>query len=62
MKMRNACNILIGKPEIKNSLGRHREDNIKINLVVESVGWIYPAQNRVRWRSLVNTVLDILVL
>jgi hypothetical protein len=43
MQMRNVCNIFFGKPEIKNSLGRHRlrwEDNIKVDLV-GSVNWIY---------------------
>jgi hypothetical protein len=33
--MRNTCNILVGKPEVKRPLGRSRlgwEDNIKIDI------------------------------
>jgi hypothetical protein len=36
-KMRNACRILVGKPEGRRSLGRHRhkwEYNIKMDLRV----------------------------
>jgi hypothetical protein len=39
-KNRNAYRILVGKPERKGPLGRHRhrwEDNIKINL--REIGW-----------------------
>jgi hypothetical protein len=35
-EMRNACNVLVGKPEGKRPSGRHRrrkEDNIEINLM-----------------------------
>ena len=37
---RNACNILVGKPEGKKPLVRHRhrwEDNIKMG--VKEIGW-----------------------
>jgi hypothetical protein len=55
--------ILLGKPEEKRPIGRHRhkwKDNIKID--VQGVGcggtdWIELAQNRDRWRALVNAVL-----
>jgi hypothetical protein len=53
---------LVGKPEEKRPLGRHRrrcEDNIKMD--VEEVGggrgdWMELAQDRDRWRALVSTV------
>jgi len=60
--------VLVGKPEGKRPLGRHRhrwEDNIKINLK-EVVGcgvldWIELAQNRDRWLALVNAVMNLRV-
>ena len=57
----------MGKPEGKRPLGRPRrrwEDNIKMNLQdVGCVGmdWIELAQNRDRWRALVNAVMNIRV-
>jgi hypothetical protein len=39
-KRRNACKILVGKPEVKRPLGRPRhrwENNIKTNL--REIGW-----------------------
>ena len=59
--------ILVGKPEEKRPLGRPRrrwEDNIKIDLqeVGRSCGdWMELAQNRDRWRALVNTVRNLRV-
>ena len=52
------------KPEGKRPLGRPRrrwEDNIKMDLQeVEGVGgdWMELAQDRDRWRALVNTVMN----
>ena len=59
--------ILMGKPEEKKPLGRPRsrwEDNIKMDL--QEVGcwrmdWIGLAQDRVRWRALVNAVMNLRV-
>jgi hypothetical protein len=60
--------VLVGKPEGKRPVGRPTrrwEDGIRIDLkgfgwwVVE---WIYLAQNRDRWRVLVNTVINLRVL
>jgi hypothetical protein len=53
--VRGAYNILVGKPEGRRSLGRHRytwEDNIKIDLGEKGFGdvdWINLAQDRDRW-------------
>jgi hypothetical protein len=65
---KNACRLLVGKPEGRRSLGRTRRrwlDNIRMYLVeVEwgNVDWIGLAQNRHRWRALVNSVLNLRVL
>ena len=55
--------VLVGKPEGKRPLGRPRrrwEDNIKMDL--EEVGgggdWMELAQDRYRWRALVNKVMN----
>jgi hypothetical protein len=59
---------LVGKPEGKSPHGRPRhrsEDGIRIDLREigwGSVKWIQSAQDRDRWRALVNTVMNYLVL
>jgi predicted small integral membrane protein len=64
---RNACRLLVGKPEGKRPLGRPRRrrvDNIRIYLgEVEwvDVDWIGLAQDRNRWRALVNSVFNVRV-
>jgi hypothetical protein len=51
-KKKNAYTILVGKPEEKTLLGRHRyrwEDNIKMDLMETGWGamnWIHLARNR----------------
>jgi hypothetical protein len=58
---------LVGKPEGKRPLGRLRRrwiDNIKMDLSeirVSVVGWIGLAQDRYRWRALVNSVMNLRV-
>jgi hypothetical protein len=66
-EFRNACKILVGKPEGKRPLGRPRcrwEDNIKMGLReigFRDVDWIHWAQDRDRWRALVNTLMNLRV-
>ena len=64
---RGVYRLLVGKPEEKRPLGipRHRwVDNIK--MVLHEVGcgcmdWIKLAQDRNRWRVLVNAVINLWV-
>jgi hypothetical protein len=64
---RNVYRLLIGKPEGKRPLGRPRRrwiDNIKMDLLekgVSVVDWIGLAQDRYRWRALVNSVMNLRV-
>jgi hypothetical protein len=66
-EVRGAYNILVGRPEGRRSLGRpsHRwEDNIMMHLREIGFGdvdWIHLAQDRDRWRALVNTVINLWV-
>jgi hypothetical protein len=62
---RNAYILLVGKPEGRRPLGRPRRlwvDNIRMDLgEVEwgDVDWIGLAEDRNRWRALVNSVLNL---
>jgi hypothetical protein len=64
---KNASMLLVGKPEGKRPPGRPRRrwvDNIRMNLGEVrwgDVDWIYLAQDRNRWRVLVNSVLNLRV-
>jgi hypothetical protein len=59
--------LLVEKPEGKRRLGRPRcrwIDNIKMYLLeieLNVVDWIGLAQDRYRWRSLVNSVMNLWV-
>jgi hypothetical protein len=65
---KNVYNVLVGKPEGKRPLGRPRrrwEDGIRMDLREigwGSVEWIQWAQDRGRWRNLVNMVMKLRVL
>jgi hypothetical protein len=60
---RGVYSVLVGRPEVKRTLGRakHRwEDNIKMDLreiAIDRANWIRLAEDRVRWRAFVNTVM-----
>jgi hypothetical protein len=66
-EVRGAYNILVGRPEGRRLLGRPKrrwEDNVKMDLREIGFGdvdWIHWAQDRNRWRALVNTVMNLLV-
>jgi hypothetical protein len=65
--MRNAYNLLVGKPEGKRSLGRPRrrwECNIRMDIREigwKEVDWMHPAQDRDQWRELVNKLINLRV-
>jgi hypothetical protein len=64
---RGAYRILVGKPKRRRPLGRPRrrcEDNIEMDL--QEMGWevvdgIDMAQDRARWRAIVNAVMNLRV-
>ena len=61
---RGVYRVLVGKPEGKRSLGRPRriwEDNIKMDLQEVGCGdmdWLVMAQDRDRWRAVVNAEMN----
>jgi hypothetical protein len=67
-EVRGAYNILVRRPEGRRPLGRpgrRWEDNIKMDLREIGFGdvdWIHLAQDRDRWRAVVNTVMNLQVL
>jgi hypothetical protein len=66
-KNRNAYKLLVGKPEGKRPVERPRRRwvaNIKMDLLQigwGGVDWIGPAQDRDKWRDLVNAVMNLRV-
>jgi hypothetical protein len=66
-KKRNAYRLLVGKPDGKRPLERPRRrwvDNIRMDIGEVGWGgveWIGVAQDRNRWRALVNSVLNLRV-
>jgi hypothetical protein len=65
---RNVYRVLVGKPERKGPLERRRrrwEDEIKMYLREigwRGVEWIHLAQDRGRWRAVVNAMVNLRVL
>ena len=64
---RGAYRVLVGKPELKRPLGRPRrrwENNIKMDLReidCEVMDWIELVQDRDRWGTLVDVVMNLRV-
>jgi hypothetical protein len=65
---RNVYRVLVGKPEGKRPLERPRrrwQDGIRMDLTEIAWGgveWIHLAQDRDRWRAVVNAVMNLRVL
>jgi hypothetical protein len=61
----NAYRILVGKPERKRPLGRHKyrwENKTKMDLREigwDGMDWIYQAQDRDQSKALVNMVMNV---
>jgi hypothetical protein len=64
---RGVYRVLVGRPEGKRPLGRHRsrwEDNIKLYLReigIDWANWIRLAQDGVQWWAFVSTVMNLRV-
>jgi len=64
-KERRVYRVLVGKPEGKRPLGRHRRrwvDNIRMDLQEVGCGymdWIGLVQDRDRWRTLLSAVMNL---
>jgi hypothetical protein len=62
---RGVYRVFVGRPEGKRPLGRSRhrwEDNIEMDLReigIDGANWIQLAQDRVRWRTFVSTVINL---
>jgi hypothetical protein len=65
--MKNEYKFLVGMPEGRRPHGRPRhrwEDNTEMDVKgigSEAVDWIHWAQDRDRWRALVNTIMNLRV-
>jgi hypothetical protein len=55
---RRVYRVLVGKPEVKRPLGRPRRRWDK-EIGIDEANWISLAQDRVQWRVVVNTVMNL---
>jgi hypothetical protein len=66
-KGRGVYRVFVGRPEGKRPLGRHKrrwEDNIKMDLReigIDGANWIRLAEDRGRWQTFVNMVMNLRV-
>ena len=58
---RDVCRVLVGKPEGKSPLGRHRSRWEDLQEVGGGMDWIDLIQGRNRWREIVNAVMNLRV-
>jgi hypothetical protein len=64
---RGVYRVLVGRTERKRPLGRPRhrwENNVRTDLReigIDGANWIQLAQNRVQWRTFLNTVMNLRV-
>jgi hypothetical protein len=64
---KSAYRVLVGRPEGKRPLGRpwrRLEGNIKMNFRetgIDGANWIQLAQDRVQWRAIVITAMNLRV-
>jgi hypothetical protein len=62
---RGVYGVLVGRPEGKGPVGRPRhrwEDNIEMDhkeIGIDGANWIQLAQDKVRWRAFVSTVMNL---
>jgi hypothetical protein len=62
---RGVYRVLVGRPEGERPLGRHRrrwEDNIMLDLReigIDEANWVQLAQDRIQWRTFVNTMMNL---
>jgi hypothetical protein len=62
--MRNAYNVLVGKPEGKGPSGKPRcrfQDMEVGEIWGGGVDWVYLPQDKDQWRALVNAVMNLRV-
>jgi hypothetical protein len=63
---RGVYRVLLGKPEVKKTLGRSRRRWVDIRMDLQEVGcgyvdWIGLSQDRDSWRTLVSAVMNLRV-